>query len=508
MLPVLTPAQAAAWDARADADGRPLRMLMESAGRAVAQTAIWHFGEAASEGVLVACGSGNNGGDGWVAARFLHRMAYPVTVLAIAPPATDLAADARRVALADGVREIGPGDPWPRVGLVIDALLGAGARGAPRPPLDALLARLADLERPVVAVDGPTGLDLTTGTDHGALTADHTVAFGAVHRGHLLAREVVGELHVAEVGHPDPDPAWPRLADVAEARAWLPAFRSDAHKGVRGRVVIVGGSRGMTGAARLAARAAFAAGAGLVHVVTEPGAAAELVQAEPDVQVRSQAWSEPLADEIRELLASADVVVVGPGLGRDDARTRLVGEVLLHAPRAVIDADALHAVAGRLDALRTHAARIPLILTPHPGEFRAVFPDIGIDDRWAAVQEAARTSGAVVLLKGVPTVIAPADGAVLTVARGNPGLATGGSGDVLSGIIAALWCLRDDAPTTAALGALSLGVAAEFAALDHGVRAMRPMDVIEALPECWAAWAEAPDAVRDVLLQLAPPSTR
>jgi len=114
----------------------------------------------------------------------------------------------------------------------------------------------------------------------------------------------------------------------------------------------------------------------------------------------------------------------------------------------------------------------------------------------------------VVLLKGVPTVIAPADGAVLTVARGNPGLATGGSGDVLSGIIAALWCLRDDAPTTAALGALSLGVAAEFAALDHGVRAMRPMDVIEALPECWAAWAEAPDAVRDVLLQLAPPSTR
>ena len=198
---------------------------------------------------------------------------------------------------------------------------------------------------------------------------------------------------------------------VAEARAWLPAFRSDAHKGVRGRVVIVGGSRGMTGAARLAARAAFAAGAGLVHVVTEPEAAAELVQAEPDVQVRSQAWSEPLADEIRELLASADVVVVGPGLGRDDARTRLVGEVLLHAPRAVIDADALHAVAGRLDALRTHAARIPLILTPHPGEFRAVFPDIGIGDRWAAVQEAARTSGAVVLLKGVPTVIAPADGA-------------------------------------------------------------------------------------------------
>jgi NAD(P)H-hydrate epimerase len=508
MLPVLTPAQSAAWDARATSDDRSLRQLMECAGRAVAQTAIWTLGEAASAGVLVACGTGNNGGDGWVAARFLHRMGYPVTVLATGAPATDLAADARRVARADGVREIGPDDPWPAVGLVIDAILGTGARGAPRAPLDSLLIRLAELERPVVAVDGPTGLDLGTGADDGALPADHTVTFGGPRRGHLLTRDAVGELHVVEIGLPAADPSWPVLVDVVEARAWLAPFPADAHKGVRGRVVIVGGSTGMMGAARLAARSAFAAGAGLVHVVTDPQAASELVQAEPDVQVRAQTWGEPLAPEIVELVAAADTVIVGPGLGRGDDRSHLVQEVLVHARRAVIDADALHAFADRPDTLRALAARAPVILTPHPGEFRAVFPDIDLADRWAAVQAAADRTGAVVLLKGVPTVIGGGTGPVLTVARGNPGLATGGSGDVLSGIIAALWTARDDARTTAALGAIALGVAAEHAALDHGVRAMRPMDVIAALPECWATWAEAPEPVRDALLHLGSPATR
>ncbi|MEO8480339.1 MAG: NAD(P)H-hydrate epimerase, partial [Gemmatimonadota bacterium] len=129
MIPIITPAQAAAWDAAAEQDGRPLRMLMESAGRAVADMVLWNCGDAAHEGVLVATGRGNNGGDGWVAARLLHRLGYPVTVVSLGDPTSVEAADARRVALADGVHAVGPTDPWPRAGVVIDAIIGGGSRG-------------------------------------------------------------------------------------------------------------------------------------------------------------------------------------------------------------------------------------------------------------------------------------------------------------------------------------------------------------------------------------------
>lgn len=468
---------------------------METAGRAVASVVALTEEAVAMNGILVATGAGNNGGDGWVAARTLHRQGYRVAVVSAGIPQTADAIDARRVALADGVVELSPDQPWPQVGLVIDALLGGGAHGPPREPIASLLSRIGDLDRPIIAVDGPSGLDLADGTDHGALNALATVTFGGARRGQLLARDLIGELYITEIGHPAAVEVWPVLVDNIDVAEWLRPFGANDHKGVRGRVVVVGGSSGMTGAGRFVARAAFAAGAGLVHVVTDPEAATELALAEPDVQVRVRVPGKPLADEVVELIAGADVVVLGPGLGRGAAKTRRVDEVARHARRVLLDADALHAFSGRIDELAAVAERIPVILTPHPGEFEALFPDIDQRDRWHAVNAASQRTGATVLLKGVPTVIASAGRPIHTVARGNPGLATGGSGDVLSGTIGALWCGTDDPMHAAAIGAMSLGRAAELAAMRFGLRGMRPMQVIQELANGWRDWGSGEPAL-------------
>ncbi len=489
LLPVLTPAQAATWDTAADAAGLPLRMLMETAGRAVARVAVERFGAVTGQGVLIACGPGNNGGDGWVAARALHAAGCPVWVTEVRAPGAGIAAAARAAALADGVRTVDPAGPWPGVALVIDALLGTGAHGAPREPMAQLVARLGELHRPVLAIDGPTGLDLGTGVDHGALAATLTVTFGGPRRGHLLARDECGDLVVMDIGLPSPPHDWPRLVTRSWAAQQLPPFPARAHKGTRGRVVVIGGSPGMTGAARLAARAVFAAGAGLVHVVAPAEAVSELRMAEPDVQTLAHPFSGPLDGALVALLADADAVVLGPGLGRDPGRLAFVRAVLGAAPATVVDADALVALAGEVVAVRREAGTV---LTPHVGEFRTLFRAHagGLEvDPWTAAEAAAREAGAVVLLKGVPTVIAESGGGMLTVAAGNPGLATGGSGDVLSGLIGALLAQGLAPATAAAVGAQALGEAADHAAGRVGARMLRPMDVISACGDVWRQWA-------------------
>lgn len=489
--PVLTPAQAADWDRAAEAAGRPLRMVMESAGRAVARLAVDRCRLAAGQGILVACGPGNNGGDGWVAARTLHREGWPVWVAESAAPREGIAGEARAAALADGVRVVDASGPWPGVGLVVDALLGTGARGAPRGAIAELRDRLGDLRLPVVAVDGPTGLDLETGVDHGALTAALTVTFGGPRRGHLMARDECGVIAVVEVGLPEAPRDWPRLVTPAWCAAQLAPFPASAHKGTRGRVVIVGGAPGMTGAARLAARAAFAAGAGLVHVVAPAEAIGDLRTAEPDVQTLAHPFDVPLDEAFVDLLGRADAVVLGPGLGREEGRLAFVLAVLAHASACVLDADALIALRGVADGLPAHFTGRQVLCTPHLGEFRALFPShagaIEVDP-WGAAAGARGASAGTVLLKGVPTVIAPIGGGMLTVAAGNPGLATGGSGDVLAGCIGALLAQGIALPTAAALGAQALGEAADHAARRVTARAMRPMDVVAALPDVWRHW--------------------
>ncbi|MGH7593866.1 MAG: NAD(P)H-hydrate dehydratase [Gemmatimonadales bacterium] len=510
-IPVLTPQQSRTWDVTAGLSGRSPGILMENAGRAVAQLAVDRFALVIQQGVLVACGPGNNGGDGWVAARTLSAMGMPVWATELTPPGDGIAANARRVALHDGVRLVPADGPWPGAGLLIDALLGTGASGAPRGEMMPLLHRLADLQKPIVAVDGPTGLDLSTGVQHGPLHAALTVTFAGVRRGHLLARDEIGDLVVVEIGLPGAEPQWPVLIDTAWAAERVGQLPANSHKGMRGRVVIVGGSPTMVGAARLAARAAFGAGAGLVHVVAPEASLAALRLAEPDVQTLAQEFSGPIGEPVAELIGHADAVAIGPGLGRDAGRAEFVVAMLQLARTAVVDADALTALRTQRDALLQLATSRAVVCTPHVGEFGTLFPECAVDLEtapWEAALHAARVSAATVLLKGVPTVVASPDGMALTVAAGNPGLATGGSGDVLTGIIAALLAQGVALPDAAAAGAQAHGEAADYAARRATARAMRPMDVVTGLQDVWRGWGR-PGPLRRVpiLLDLPAPQT-
>ena len=514
MPPVLSPSQSTAWDARAVADGVALATLMECAGRAAAVVLAARYAHRLRDGVLVAAGPGHNGGDGWVVARALHRVGVPVWVASAPGPGAALREEMAARARAEGVREVPPDGPWPGVGLVVDALLGTGARGAPRPAMAALLDRILDLELPVVAIDGPTGVDLESGTVHGATRADLTITFGGARRGHLLARDEVGTLVVVDIGHPPPDPAWPSLVTDRQAADWLRRLRSRDHKGARGRVVVVGGDAGMTGAARMAGRSAFGAGAGLVHVAAPPAAVVALIQAEPDLQTYAQSFDEPPTADLLELVGRADAVIVGPGLGRGPGRRALVTGLVRASSAAVLDADALVAFHGVIDELGALAADRPLVLTPHPGEFRGLFPDLAPMrelDPWGAAAAAAERTGATVLLKGVPTVVVRTGRAPLTVAAGNPGLATGGSGDVLSGLVGAALAQQLPPETAAALGAHALGRAADLAVRRTSARTLRPMDVVAAFADLWREWELlrlAPALARPpILFELAAPQT-
>ena len=500
-IPVLTPEQSNNWDRLAVSAGIELATLMESAGRAVAVVIADRYPHLLRAGVLVAAGPGNNGGDGWVVARALHRVDVPVWVTSTGP-GSELRELMARLARAEGVREVAPDGPWPSMGLAVDALLGTGASGTPRPEVATLLARMLDLEIPVTAIDGPTGVDLLTGNVHGVTRADLTVTFGGFRRGHLLARDEVGEVVVVDIGHPPPDPAWPAVVTDTQGAHWLRRLRARDHKGDRGRVVVVGGDAGMSGALRMAARAAFGAGAGLVHAVAPPGTIAALVQAEPDVQTLAHPFEQPPTSALLDLIARADAVIIGPGLGREPKRRALITALVEAARAVVLDADALVAFAAAATELAALAAGRAMVLTPHPGEFRALFPELAAKrelDPWAAAAAAAEETGATMLLKGVPTIIASTRRPVLTVVAGNPGLATGGSGDVLSGVVGTNLASGLEPDVAAALGAQVLGRAADLAARRHTARSLRPADVVQALPDLWREW-EA--------LRTAPPAPR
>lgn len=512
MLPILTPDQSSAWDRTAAGAGIDQATLMECAGRAALAVFAARFATRLSEGVLVAAGPGHNGGDGWVIARALHRLGVPVWVTSPHGTGAPLRERMAGLARAEGLREVAPDGPWPGVALVVDALLGTGASGPPRAPVAALLDRLLDLELPVVAVDGPTGVDLLSGMVHGAPRADLTVTFGGIRRGHLLARDEVGTVIVVDIGHPAPNPGWPLLVADRDAAEWLPPLQARDHKGTRGRVVVIGGDAGMTGAVRMAARAAFAAGAGLVHAVAPIETVAALIQAEPDLQTFAHPLDRSPNADLLELVSRADAVVIGPGLGRAAGRRDVVSSLVRAARRVVLDADALVAFHGAVEELRGVADGRQVVLTPHPGEFRTLFPDLASArelDPWGAAAAAAERAGAVVLLKGVPTVVASSGRAALTVASGNPGLATGGSGDVLSGLIGAVLAREVEPILAAAVGAQALGQCADIAARRVSARGLRPMDVIAALPDLWRHWEllrrAPPPAHPPILLELSRP---
>jgi NAD(P)H-hydrate epimerase len=513
-IPVVDAEQAAQWDERARTTAKiPSRVLMESAGRAAAHVLAREFGGAVGRGVLLAAGHGNNGGDGWVIARALAALGVPVWAVEVAGKrAPDCAAN-RALALASGVAPLDSDEHWPDCGVLVDALLGTGAGGAPRGPAQDLVKRLNAHGAPIAAVDGPSGLDLSNGTAYDPCRAALTITFGGLRRGHLQGREWCGKIVVVDIGFPPADPGWPVFVDDVRARAMLPGFRVSMHKGDRGRVLVIGGDDGMAGAALHAARAALEAGAGLVKLAAHPASVRAAQSHSPDVLTLPTALGPDLEPALAEAIDWADALVLGPGLGRGRERTAFVEQVLERAKKPVVlDADALQVGFAALTR-----GKAPRLLTPHAGEFRAVFPALAKvveTDRFAACAQAAEALSAAlagaavrsaVLLKGVPTIVGSARAAPLVTASGNPALATGGSGDLLAGFIGAFLARGMRVAEAAALGAQVLGRGAELAAARLTARATRPGDVLAVLPELWRKWAEPEVVVPPVLLELKPP---
>ncbi len=509
---------------------------MESAGRAVACIIAQEFSANIYDGIIVSAGQGNNGGDGWVVARALGALGVPVWAVETDGQRSEDCEANRALALDGAATLLSPEAEWPNTALVVDALLGTGATGEPRGGIGEIATRVVNHCVPIVAIDGPTGLDLSTGEAHGPVRAHLTVTFGGLRRGHLLAREWCGRIVVAEMGFgaapaPAPAPAldpnssdsaWPCFVDDRWAADRLPQFRPAMHKGDRGRILIVGGRNGMAGAVRHAAQAALAGGAGLVKIAAQPDTVAALQKGLPDAMSVTTALGSEIEQQLHDALEWADAIVLGPGMGREPERAEFVRHVLeaasgstresTAAPSFVIDADALHV--GR-DAWG--AGRVPRVLTPHLGEFKAGFPQCGVlvgGDRFGAARDAARGAGGwpgkdaapfTVLLKGVPTVIASGNGQVAVTASGNPALATGGSGDLLAGFVATFLAQGLEPHAAAAVGAHVLGRAAEIASAETSVRSTRPDDVLGALPDLWHEMA-APQLVDPpVLLRLDPP---
>ena len=502
---VVTAAQAAARDARAIAAGVPSRSLMQAAGGAVAAGLLRHMQTRLQAGVEIYAGGGNNGGDAWVVARDLAAAGVPVRVHEIEAPRTD-DAKAEKADAAMVLQRVAP--PRGSTGVVIDGLLGTGAVGAPR---GAIARACADIETArhggayVVALDVPSGLDASTGAHEGAPRADLTVTFGTMKRGHLLARDWCGAIVVVDIGlgeHANIDDGAPILADAAWARSVVPRIAAEAHKGARRKVAIVGGARGMAGAVILAGRAALRSGVGLVKLVVHPDNMDLVQRALPDVL--ASAW--PTDDgEAAALRTWADALLIGPGLGRGPHVRELVQRVVTHGTGPlVIDADALNVYEGEPAAFAAIIGPQRALITPHPLEFARLSGEDAATvnaQRFDVAGPLARSIGATVLLKGVPTVIASPDGRSVASASGTPVLGQGGSGDILAGIAVTLLAQIDDALHAGAAAAWVHGRAAELAAPNGEIRGVTLEDVLTALREAWK-FEEAPRA-RQVLAELA-----
>ncbi len=501
-------------DRRANEAGTASWSLMEAAGRAAATVIREQFRARLDGEVVVLAGGGNNGGDGYVVASELAAAGARVTVVATAPSGTDdsrrartgVPAAVRAHAWADGVSAL------QRASLVVDALLGTGAAGAPRGEVAeaiAAIARARDAGASVAALDVPSGVNATTGEVLGArscasdvapdsssagvapaacVTADLTVTFGTVKRGLLRNRDAAGKIVVVDIGlgAAAQDQTIPRLVDATHALSAVPSIGAGANKGTRRRLLIVGGAVGMAGAPILAARGALRSGIGMVRVCVEPPSIVPVQAAEPSALVVP--W--PMDDAaLADYLGWTHAVLLGPGLGLGRAARELAARVLSawNGP-VVVDADALNAFEGRAAELGRLLRGRPAMITPHPVEAqRLTGRNAGELDaaRFDIAREIARQVNATVLLKGVPTVIS--DGAhTLVVASGTPVLAAGGSGDILGGIVATLLAQTGDATASAAAGAWVHGRAAELAGAGQ-VRGVTLDDVLASLREAWRA---------------------
>ncbi|PIJ52076.1 bifunctional ADP-dependent (S)-NAD(P)H-hydrate dehydratase/NAD(P)H-hydrate epimerase [Erwinia sp. OLTSP20] len=473
-------AMAALEKEAADALGLTLYELMLRAGEAAFQLIQQRWPRAAH--LLILCGHGNNGGDGYVVARLAQSAGLTVTLLACEGSRSlpDEAQQAREAWLAAGGVIHAADAPWPEnVEVIVDALLGTGLNRAPRSPYAELIRQVNNHPAAVFSIDIPSGLVAENGTTPGAVVnADATLTFIALKPGLLTgkARDHVGRLSYHALGLTrwlaGQNAPWSRI-DSGSLTGWLSPRRASSHKGDNGRLVMIGGDRGTAGAIRLAAEAAVRSGAGLVRVITHADNIGPLLTARPELMV-DELSEHTLADA----LEWADVIVIGPGLGQGDWGKQALKKAENTAKPMLWDADALNLLAIRPDKRQNR------IITPHPGEAaRLLNVSIGEieGDRVAAAQRLAKRYGGVVVLKGAGTIIASQQAELAIADVGNPGMASGGMGDVLAGIIGALTGQKLSLYDAACAGCVVHGAAADRVAGLKGPRGMLASDLFSQL---------------------------
>lgn len=464
----------------------PTLELMERAGAATADAILERYGKAGS--VAVYCGTGSNGGDGFVVARRLHEAGRGVGVRLVGEEEKvvgDAAENLRRARDAGvGFSEVT--DP----GLCVDAIFGTGFSGKPRADAARAIEEIRAVGAPIVAVDVPSGVDASTGEAAGpAVAAELTVTFHAPKVGLTVApgRFYAGEVLVADIGLADRAETEHRRV-TRELLERVPRRGPRDNKYTAGSVVVVGGSDGKTGAAILTAEATLRAGAGICTACVPGSLAGVFEQRLLEVMTRACPDEDGVmtldaADVVLEAAERASAIALGPGLGRTDGTRALVGYLLDRLDKPIaLDADALWALGGHLDWVFKRDA--PTVLTPHEGELAHLLgrrPDWVRARRLHAAQAGADDVGAVVVLKGADTLVAAPRRGVLVSDLGNPGLATAGAGDVLTGIVAAFLSKRMEPRLAAAAAAAAQGAAAGFAAERHGSAGLLARDVIEAL---------------------------
>lgn len=471
--------------------GVPSLELMEAAGRAVAEAVA----ELAPQGpVRVVCGKGNNGGDGFVTARLLREMGFEVEVLLLWP-GEELRGDAK-VNFDRVGGSVVDGDMAARLagsGALVDAIFGTGFEGAPREPAAEVIAAINGCGVPAVACDIASGVDASTGEVAGsAVEADVTVSFHAAKLGHRIApgKWHAGELRVAPIGIPAGAPAEPAAGEIdADVLNLLPRRGPHSTKFSSGQVAIAGASRGLTGAVRMTSLAAIRTGAGYATVAVPADLEMVFEIAQPEVMSVACPGGDgclvPGSEKaVLRAFERAAAGVLGPGLGRDPGSFELAREVVgkIKTP-LVIDADGLNAFSGLLGRLAGREA--PTILTPHAGELGRLLdrPSSEVDaQRLASAKEAAQAAGAILLLKGDDTIVTDGERVAVN-ALSAPALATAGSGDVLSGMIAAMLA-RGLEPFAAACGAVVAHARAgqEAARKVGSAESVIAGDVIEAVP--------------------------
>ena len=521
--------QMAAIDLSAiDEFGIPSLELMERAGSELVEVIRDRWDGLEGLSVSIICGKGNNGGDGLVVGRLLDAAGVKVVVF-LASPADSLKPDAARN--LQRLEEIGitpqpfpSGEPLPSGGplpsgengveilrqtdLIIDALLGIGVRGVVRPELAAIIDAMNESGRPIVSVDMPSGVDADSGGVSGVcVNASVTVTFGLAKLGQLLypGRSFCGDLELADIGFP------PGSIDACESQTYLisaekvasliPVRAADAHKGDCGKVAVVAGSVGMTGAAALAADSALLAGAGRVTLgvpaslndIMEVKLTEVMTRPLPEVRQR-RCLSLRSLGEIELLLEGSNCLAIGPGIGTYRETSELVRRLVsrqlgsnAHGPLPiVIDADGINAFVGFTDILKKASPERPVILTPHLGEFGrlANLDKLSLKERPIEhARDFATAFGVILVLKGAPTVVTLPDGRALLNPSGNAGMATAGSGDVLTGVLSALIAQGLPAPDAACVGVYLHGLAGDLAVAERGPWGLVASDIARYVPQ-------------------------